>query len=95
MPLGWMLDEAEQAGLAVEPHLRASLTDGTLADTHKSRRHINRFKSPLDRPLIVEGKPTRIHPSVKQRYEADDGYRPPQLKKLVESVGWAGLDVGV
>lgn len=95
VPLGWMLDEAEQAGLGVEPHLRASLTDGTLAGTHKSRRHIYRFKSPLDRPLIVEGKPTRIHPSVKQRYEADDGYRPPQLKKLVESVGWAGLDVGV
>lgn len=95
VPLGWMLDEAEQAGLGVEPHLRASLTDGTLAGTHKSRRHIYRIKSPLDRPLIVEGKPTRIHPSVKRRYEADEGYRPPQLKALVESVGWAGLDVGV
>jgi len=94
VPLGWMLDEAEQAGLVIEPHLRASLTDGTLAATHKSRRHIYRVRRPLDRPLIVEGRPTRIHPSVRTRYEADERYRPPRLKALVESVGWDGLDVG-
>ena len=93
-PLAWMLDEAEAAGLLLEPHIRAALTDGSLAKVHQSRKHVYRFKSPLHRPLLIDDKPTRIHPSVKQRYLADPGYRPPQLKALVETHGWDGLDVG-
>ena len=94
IPLSWMLDEATDAGLALEPHIRDSLTDGTHAGIHKSRKHVYRLKSPLHRPLIVEDKPTRIHPSVKARYLADDGYRPQWLKKQVEESGWESLDVG-
>jgi hypothetical protein len=48
----------------------------------------------LHRPLIIDDKPTKIHPSVKSRYLADDKYRPPQLKKLVNELGWSELDVG-
>ncbi|MBA4743513.1 MAG: DUF2235 domain-containing protein [Azoarcus sp.] len=94
VPLGWMLDEAEAAGLATEAYLRASLTDGVRGCTHNSRRHVHRFKRPRDRELIVPDKPTRIHPSVKLRYEVDAGYRPPRLKKLVEEQGWDALHVG-
>lgn len=94
VPLAWMLKEASAQGLTLEPHLEESLTDGTLGKTHKSRNHVYRLKSPLERELVIEDKPTKIHPSVKVRYETDSKYRPPQLQALVERVGWDGLDVG-
>jgi len=93
-PLAWMLDEAASAGLKIEKHIRENLTDGSKGKVHKSRNHVYRFKKPLRRPLIVEGTPTQIHPSVKARYLADSKYRPRQLKKLVEETGWDGLYVG-
>lgn len=95
-PLKWMLKEAGEQGLKVEPHIKNALTDGVAAQTHKSRNHVYRFKTPLHRTLIDADKPTKIHPSVKARYLADEKYRPPRLKKLVEdgNIGWAGLDVG-
>jgi uncharacterized protein (DUF2235 family) len=94
IPLAWMVKEASSAGLRIEPHLKSALTDDTLSKIHKSRNHVYRFKSPLHRPLLVEGKPTRIHPSVKARYLADENYRPQQLRTLVDTQGWDNLDVG-
>jgi uncharacterized protein (DUF2235 family) len=94
-PLAWMLDEATDAGLKIEPHIRSSLTDGSKGKLHRSRKHVYRLKSPLHRSLIVDDKPTKIHPSVKSRFLADSNYRPPELKKLVERLGWDNLDVGV
>ena len=94
-PLEWMLDEASTAGLIIEPHLRESITDGSQGKLHKSRKHVYRFKRPLHRPLMLNDKPTKIHPSVKKRYETDPSYRPPMLKALVEKYGWGKLDVGV
>jgi hypothetical protein len=93
-PLEWMLGEAEKEGLRAESYIKTELTDGIKAKTHKSRDHVYRFKKRLHRPLIIDDKPTIIHPSVKSRYLADDNYRPPQRKKLVEDLGWSGLDVG-
>lgn len=95
IPLGWMLDEATSAGLTIEPHIRDSLTDGSHAGLHKSRRQVYRLKSPLHRPLVIDGKPTRIHPSVKSRYQADDRYRPKWLEQRIAESGWDSLDVGV
>ncbi len=92
-PLGWMLDEATTAELKFEPHIKESLTDGSRGKLHKSRNHVYRLKSPLHRPLIVDGQPTMVHASVKDRYLSDSGYRPPQLKKLVEETGWENLNV--
>ncbi len=94
IPLAWMIEEAKKNGLKIEPHIINSLTDGTKGRLHKSRNHVYRLKKPLHRALIIKDKPTKIHPSVKSRYIADSKYRPPQLKKLVETLGWAGLDVG-
>lgn len=93
-PLAWMLDEAEAQGLVLEAHLRSALTESTAARIHWSRNHVYRLKSPLHRPLLIDNKATRIHPSVQARYEADASYRPPQLRQLVENSGWAALDVG-
>ena len=92
--LGWMLDEAKANGLKIEAHIRTSLTEGASAKLHESRNHVYRLKSPLHRPLVVKEKPTKIHPSVKQRYLADDKYRPRKLKALVEDKGWDAIDVG-
>ena len=91
----WMLDEAAKAGLKLEPHIRENLTDGTLAPLHTSRKHVFRFKEPLHRKLVLDGVPTKIHPSVKVRYETDPDYRPPKLKDLVDRLRWSGIDVGV
>ncbi|MGB8713571.1 MAG: DUF2235 domain-containing protein, partial [Onishia taeanensis] len=70
------------------------LTQGEQGKLHQSRKHVYRMKPPLQRTLIVSGKPTLIHPSVRRRYEADPSYRPPQLKILVDRYGWDLLDVG-
>jgi len=64
-PLAWMVSEAKKEGLKIEPQLTAGLTEGAKGQTHKSRNHVYRFKTPLHRPLIVDDKPTKIHPSVK------------------------------
>jgi len=92
--LAWMLKESGKAGLGIEPHVKARLTDGVSAPLHKSRKHVFRFKKPLHRDLVLEEIPTRVHPSVKERYLASSKYRPKQLEKLVDSVGWGGIDVG-
>ena len=93
-PLAWMLDEANAAGLVTEPHIRDNLTDGVKGQLHNSRKHVYRFKKPLDRPLQLEDIPMLIHPSVKTRYENDESYRPPSLKQWVEKHGWENLNVG-
>ncbi|UHQ54164.1 DUF2235 domain-containing protein [Microbulbifer sp. YPW16] len=94
VPLTWMIHEAHFAGLKIAPDLKKSLTDGTHASIHQSRKHVYRFKRPLDRALIVDGKPTLIHPTVKSRYLHDKNYRPPMLKALVEEIGWDGINIG-
>jgi len=93
-PLAWMIDQAAAAGLRIESHIKESLTDGIRGKLHKSRKRVYRLKRPAHRELMVEGKPTQIHPSVKARYLADDHYRPVRLKKLVDEFGWDQLDVG-
>ena len=93
-PLEWVLSEAEKQGLRAESYIKTEFTDSINAKTHKSRDHVYRFKKRLHRPLIIDDKPTKIHPSVKSRYLADDDYRPPQLKSLVNELGWSDLNVG-
>ena len=89
--LRWMLEEAMSAGLKVERHTLDALTDGSLARWHDARRKVYRLRRKLDRELVIRNIPTWIHASVKARYEADPAYRPSELKRLVESVGWDGL----
>ncbi len=92
--LSWMLDEATGQGLVFEPHVFRTLTDGVDAPVHRSRRHVFRFRKPLHRKLDRLTSPTLIHPTVRQRYHADPGYRPRRLRALVEANGWANLPVG-
>jgi uncharacterized protein (DUF2235 family) len=94
VPLDWMVGEARRAGLIMEPHLKASLTDGSKAKLNKSRKHVFRLRAALHRSLELDASPTLLHPSVKFRYEHDSTYRPSQLEVLVKNKGWAGLSVG-
>ena len=64
-PLEWMLSEAEKEGLRAESYIKTEFTDGINAKTHKYRDHVYRFKKRLHRPLIIDDKQTKIHPSVK------------------------------
>ena len=83
-----MLDQGKYAGLKFEPHVSKCLTNGVTAPINKSRRHIFRLKNPLHRPLSIDKKPTSVHRSVKQRWDADPGYRPQKLVTLVDKHGW-------
>ena len=67
-PLEWMLSEAEKQGLRAESYIKTEFTNSIHAKTHKSRDHVYRFKKRLHRPLIIDDKPTKIHPTVKSRY---------------------------
>lgn len=100
LALAWMVDEANKAGLKIENFLSKELQGdktmgaGHKAQLHHSQRHIFRAKRPLHRDLQIDHTGTWIDPSVKQRYETDDSYRPPQLHQLVETRGWSNLPVG-
>ena len=92
--LGWMLREASSAGLKFDPHISSGMTSGVSAPLHRSRKHIFRLKKAVERDLTPEDIPTKIHPSVRSRWNADPKYRPAQLEQLVKDVGWGGINVG-
>jgi len=91
IPLKWMMREAARAGLVLEPHLRDSLNPEPTATLHKSRRHIYRSKRPYYRPIDHGRSPVLIHRSVQERWNADERYRPKELKKYVNTHGWTTL----
>ena len=91
--LAWMLKQAKAAGLGLESHIEDDLTDGSLAKKHESRTIPYRYKKAYNRPLIFKNNPTKIHHTVKARYLADSKYRPQQLVKLVEKMGWNGIEI--
>lgn len=93
LALGWMIRESSSAGLALEPHIKNRLTDGTDAALNKSRKHVFRFKKRLHRELTPKDKPMKIHRSVKTRYESDPKYRPVKLQAMVDSLGWNAIDL--
>ncbi len=94
VPLFWILNEAKHAGLNIEPYIINSLSKGRdRGKLNKSKKHIFRLRSSIHRELIIKDKPTFIHISVKNRYQSDENYRPPQLKKLVENEGWENLEI--
>ncbi|MBN2332983.1 MAG: DUF2235 domain-containing protein [Deltaproteobacteria bacterium] len=92
IPLGWMMAEAKQAGLTLEPHLTASLNGRADATLHNSRRHIYRSKSPYYRPIDHGKGPVLLHASVKQRWDNEPQYRPRNLAAYLEMNGdWPAL----
>jgi len=95
--LEWMIEKATGAGLALhEEAVRAyPLDPKPTGALHNSKRGFYVLTPGLDRPIGVgrslsgdvtsDPDPTqRVHPSVRERWEADPGYRPPELVKYYE-----------
>jgi uncharacterized protein (DUF2235 family) len=94
VPLKWMLNQARDAGLMTEAHVTERLNSHATSTLHNSRKHIYRLSPIRYRPLAYDvQKPTTIHESVKQRYDADQTYRPKALNSLLASEGWPALEV--
>lgn len=84
----WMINEAQQFNLGLEPHLQASLRPNPLATLHDSRRNFYRIKQAYLRPLDPSKAPILLHRSVKERWEQDPQYRPKNLQAYLDSYGW-------
>ncbi len=89
--LAWMIDEAMAQGLLFESHLLKQLSKASkateLPELHQSRIHFFRLKSPEDRKLKISNT-LKLHQSVKERYDNDPGYRPENLKALLQTNSW-------
>lgn len=87
--LFWLANESGAIGLKFEPHLLKSLylEDSFNATLHISRRSFYRVKRPFHRPIEHgEGK-VYIHQSVKDRWDANEDYRPTNLQKYLRENG--------
>ncbi|MCV6606181.1 MAG: DUF2235 domain-containing protein [Porticoccaceae bacterium] len=87
-PLRWMLAEAAANGLGVGSHLLNNISDNPLARLHPSRRSFYRVRKRLLRPIDHGFGAVLIHPSVKQRWQQDDNYRPKNLLVHIDQNGW-------
>lgn len=86
--LGWMIDEAQKAGLETESFLEEGITESPLGKLHNSRRSFYRVKKKYYRDINQANGSVLIHKSVKQRWNADGEYRPKNLQKYIDSYGW-------
>ena len=92
-PLGWLLEEAGKAGLAVERHLKDELTSKATAKLHASRKRIYRFRGRHIRDIDHGQGEILIHESVRRRWNASSAkYRPKNLARYLDAVGgWSGV----
>lgn len=88
IPLGWMMKQAEEAGLTLEPHLSEGLIPSATARLHRSRRHIYRSRPRLRRPIDHGKGEVLIHQTVRERWDSDTKYRPANLAKYLEMSDW-------
>ncbi len=86
--LGWMMREANKAGLTLEPHLKDRLKPKATATLHESRRSYYRIKQKVFRPIDHGKDKLLIHQSVKERWDRDKNYRPKNLAEYVRVNGW-------
>ena len=88
LPLGWIAREADTNGLGLEGHLYRKMRPHPTAKLHDSYKGFMKLLG-KSRRSIRRG--TKVHRSVKDRYDADSSYRPPLLVKHVEKNGWGDL----
>jgi len=97
IPLGWMMRQAAEAGLTLEPHLHQRLRVKTTAALHQSRRHYYRLRKKFFREIDHGRGPALIHQSVKERWDKAPGYRRQSKnpKGYLSAHGWpASLEAG-
>lgn len=87
--LSWMLREAKQAGLSTEVHLEEQINGSAHATLHNSRRSFYRIKQKFYRAIDHGNGEILIHQSVRQRWDQNHKYRPPNLKEYIgKNNGW-------
>ena len=82
--LEWMIGKARAAGLAFDAAAIEAypLKPDPLGELHNSKTGLYRLTAGIDREIGAD--PTQsIHPSVRSRWDADPGYRPASLKKVL------------
>jgi uncharacterized protein (DUF2235 family) len=87
-PLSWMSDEAAAFGLSLEPFWIAAPDSSAIPKLNKSRRSFYRLRKKHIRPIDHGMGDVLIHKSVKDRWDADESYRPENLQAYINSNGW-------
>jgi uncharacterized protein (DUF2235 family) len=90
-PLAWMSNQAQYAGLALEPHLEDNINQNPTATLHNSRRSFYRAKTKYYRPIDHNKGNILIHQSVKDRWDQQPKYRPKNLVEYIASHGWPDI----
>lgn len=85
--LGWMTHEANTAGLTLEPRLKDRLEPKPTATLHESRRSDYRIKKKVFRPIDHGKDKELLHRPVKERWDADESYRPKNRADDVHASG--------
>ncbi|HUG41556.1 MAG TPA: DUF2235 domain-containing protein [Longimicrobiales bacterium] len=97
--LDWMLRAARrEGGLALAEMADYALDPRPLARKHESRKGVYRLSPGADRPIglrvthqgKIAGEPDAtqsVHPSVRERWERDRGWRPPGLREYFHRTG--------
>jgi uncharacterized protein (DUF2235 family) len=89
--LDWMIKEAAMHGLTMEAHLNHSINKSPTATLHNSRRSFYRVKRKFYRDLNHDKGEVLFHRSVKQRWDADEKYRPKNLVTYLDQNDWPTL----
>lgn len=79
--LMWVLEKAREAGLALDAdYLSNRVTPDPYDKRHHSRKHIFHLRGKYLRPIGMLGEHfEEVHSSVRDRFNADAGYRPKNL----------------
>ena len=102
IPLEWMIERAQEAGLVFDEGVIAALPSepGPLAPLHDSKTGLYRLTPGIDRaigkpvprkpgdpPPAGEDPTQSLHPSVLERWDDDPSYRPPELRSFLQRRG--------
>lgn len=100
--LQWMLDKAQATGLKLDAAAMAARElspNPLMTPPNESRTGVYRATFPFDRPVGLPSPnsknagpngldPTQsVHPSVLQRWDGDDKYRPAKLREYLQRIG--------
>jgi uncharacterized protein (DUF2235 family) len=93
--LGWMLERAASAGLALDPVMQAQMPVKGVpkGKLHESKTGLYRLTRAYWRPIGLDARNgardprQHVHPSVLERWDADSSYRPENLRAWFRLVG--------
>jgi uncharacterized protein (DUF2235 family) len=87
--LGWMIDRAKSAGLEFDDGvMKSHPTHPTpTGKMHDSMTVFYRLEGKLERPIGIDDPTQALHPSVRERWDADPNYRPKNVRDYFVRTG--------